>query len=178
MHLVFCQVLFREAMASPETNLHRLNLLDPASSSLVLDTFNSTQEDFPESSSCLHDLFEAQADIHPAAACIKCEGMPTLSYGAVDIRANELAHLLIEMGINKEDTVAIMFQRCADLVSHMTLRLQFPVLALCSPYHEALYLLQLTLPNPWPDERPAQAWHSCLNCMAHEQASMTLSSWS
>lgn len=110
-------MLLKEAVASPETPLHQLNLLDPASSSLVLDTFNSTQEDFPESSSCLHELFEAQADLYSAAPCIKCEGVPALSYEALDIRANELAHLLIEMGINKEDTVAIMFQRCADLVS-------------------------------------------------------------
>ena len=131
MHLSPQQVLLREALASPETNVHRLNLLDSASSSLVLDTFNSTQEDFPESSSCLHELFEAQADINSTAPCIKCEGMPTLSYGAVDIRANELAHLLIEMGINTEDTVAIMFQRCADLVSQLRLRL-YILLWLCA----------------------------------------------
>ena len=65
----------------------------------------------------MHELFEVQTDIRPTAPCIKCEDMPVLSYQAVDVRANELAHLLIEMGTNKEDIVAIMFERCAELVS-------------------------------------------------------------
>ena len=114
----FCaplQVLFKEAVASPGANVHHLTLLDQASSTLVLDTFNSTQGTFPESS-CVHELFEAQADTNPTAPCIKYKGMPTLSYKAVDARANQLAHLLIKMGINKEDTVAIMFERCPELV--------------------------------------------------------------
>ena len=110
------QVLLTAAVASPHAIVHQLPLLDQASSTLILDTFNSAQGPFPEAL-CVHELFEVQADIRPTAPCIKCEGMPVLSYQAVDVRANELAHLLIEMGINKEDVVAIMFERCADLVS-------------------------------------------------------------
>ncbi len=109
------QVLLKEAVASPGANIYHLTLLDPASSTLVLDTFNSTQGTFPDTL-CLHELFEAQADANPTAPCIKAKGMSTLSYKAVEARANQLAHLLINMGIKKEDTVAIMFERCPELV--------------------------------------------------------------
>ena len=110
------QVLFKEAVASPGANVHHLTLLDPASSTLVLDTFNSTQGTFPEAS-CMHELFEAQVDANPTAPCIKFKGMPTLNYQAVEVRSNQLAHKLIKMGIKREDTVAIMFERCPELVS-------------------------------------------------------------
>lgn len=120
------QVLFKEAVAAPGANVHQLTLLDQASSTLVLDTFNSTQGTFPESS-CIHELFEAQADTNPTAPCIRYKGMPTLSYKSVDTRANQLAHLLIKMGINKEDTVAILFERCPELVSSLQMHVCLPL---------------------------------------------------
>ena len=92
------QVVLKDAVTSPGANIYQLNLLDAASGTLVLDTFNSTQGTFPDSS-CLHELFEAQAEANPTAPCIKAKGMSILTYKAVEARANQLAHLLISMGI-------------------------------------------------------------------------------
>ena len=59
---------------------------------------------------CLHELFEAQADRRPEALAIAC-GERTLSYSAVELRANQMAHYLRRFGVGPGAFVGIAFER-------------------------------------------------------------------
>jgi amino acid adenylation domain-containing protein len=64
---------------------------------------------------CLHQLVEAQVDVHPdAVAVVDCVGPHT--YLDVDRRANHLAHELIESGVGPGSVVALQLDRTVDLV--------------------------------------------------------------
>ncbi|SEC47016.1 non-ribosomal peptide synthase domain TIGR01720/amino acid adenylation domain-containing protein [Amycolatopsis tolypomycina] len=60
-------------------------------------------------------LFQAQVARTPAAPALTGDG-GTLTYAAVNARANRLARLLIRRGAGPEDVVALVLPRSADLV--------------------------------------------------------------
>ncbi|QBE63372.1 non-ribosomal peptide synthetase/type I polyketide synthase [Pseudoduganella lutea] len=63
---------------------------------------------------CLHRLCEAQAARDPDAVALRC-GLETMTFGALDARANRLAHALLARGVRPEDRVAVCLPRTADL---------------------------------------------------------------
>ncbi|WP_228864668.1 non-ribosomal peptide synthetase [Xenorhabdus sp. PB30.3] len=76
--------------------------------------FNATQADFPPQA-LIHDLFEQQVARTPDALAVLFEEQ-TLSYAALNRRANQLAHYLIELGIQPDDRVAICVERSLEMV--------------------------------------------------------------
>ncbi|MGW2478180.1 amino acid adenylation domain-containing protein, partial [Streptomyces sp. NPDC001665] len=60
-------------------------------------------------------LFERQVRATPDALALT-DGATTLTYGALNARANRLAHALIERGVGPEQLVALALPRSADLV--------------------------------------------------------------
>ena len=63
----------------------------------------------------LPELFEAAATRRPDALALIC-GETTLSYAALDARANRLARLLAAEGIGAEEVVALALPRSVDMV--------------------------------------------------------------
>ncbi len=77
--------------------------------------FNSTEHAFPDQVS-IQELIEAQVEKFPAATAVFCEhdkvfGMASLTYGELNARANQLAHLLRAQGAGPDRIVAIMVER-------------------------------------------------------------------
>ena len=67
-------------------------------------------------SPCLHEIFEqrvAEAPDHPA---VSFEGK-TLSYDALNRRANQIAHFLRERGVGRETLVGLCLDRSLDTVT-------------------------------------------------------------
>ena len=64
---------------------------------------------------CLHRLFEAEAEARPDAAAVTFEGR-TLSYAALNARANRLARRLRALGVGPETFVGIYADRSAEMV--------------------------------------------------------------
>ncbi|MEN3541004.1 Pls/PosA family non-ribosomal peptide synthetase [Microbispora sp. ZYX-F-249] len=58
----------------------------------------------------LHHVFEARCDLTPGATALEC-GQLTLTYAALDARANRLAHLLRDLGVGCGSRVAILLPR-------------------------------------------------------------------
>ncbi|WP_169948019.1 Pls/PosA family non-ribosomal peptide synthetase [Microbispora sp. H11081] len=58
----------------------------------------------------LHHVFEARCDLTPEATALEC-GRLRLTYAALDVRANRLAHLLRALGIGPGSRVAILLPR-------------------------------------------------------------------
>ncbi|EIC67541.1 non-ribosomal peptide synthetase [Mycobacteroides abscessus] len=64
---------------------------------------------------CLHHLIEQQAAQRPDAAVVQLDET-VLSYGELNKRANQLAHLLRAHGIGPERTVGVLAERSVELI--------------------------------------------------------------
>jgi amino acid adenylation domain-containing protein len=108
-------VLLDAMTAHPEAPVASLALLDAASRDHVLHGLNQTARDYP-AGELLHQLFEAQAARMPSATALVFEG-ETLSYEALNRRANGIAHRLLALGAAPGDRVAICAERGFDMVA-------------------------------------------------------------
>ncbi|MBT0964145.1 non-ribosomal peptide synthetase [Denitromonas iodatirespirans] len=80
----------------------------------VIEGLNATRNDYL-STKCVHELFEAQA-MRAGQAPALAHGNETLTYQEVNVRANRLAHHLIQLGVTPDSRVAICVHRGPDLV--------------------------------------------------------------
>ncbi|SFB04749.1 non-ribosomal peptide synthase domain TIGR01720/amino acid adenylation domain-containing protein [Amycolatopsis marina] len=64
---------------------------------------------------CFADLFESQVTQTPNATAV-LSGDDALSYAELNARANQLADLLIEQGVNRSDIVALVLPKSVDAV--------------------------------------------------------------
>ena len=69
---------------------------------------------FPEKK-CVHELFELQAERLPNATALVF-GNQSLTYGELDMKANQLAHYLRLNGVTGESLVAICVERSFEMI--------------------------------------------------------------
>ncbi|RKH63065.1 amino acid adenylation domain-containing protein, partial [Corallococcus llansteffanensis] len=108
------QVLLEEAVARPEQRLSRLPLLTAPERQRLLVDWNDTRSDYPRDASIV-DVFAEQVAKHRDAVALEF-GDQTLTYGALDERANQLAWHLRERGVVAEERVALCVERSLELV--------------------------------------------------------------
>ncbi|WP_086956409.1 non-ribosomal peptide synthetase, partial [Xenorhabdus innexi] len=90
---------------APETSVQALKILPEAEHTLLLKTWNTTETAYPDQL-CIHQLFERQAEKTPDATALVYENQ-SVSYAELNIRANRLAHQLVELGVTPDQRVAI-----------------------------------------------------------------------
>ncbi|MCF5710646.1 amino acid adenylation domain-containing protein, partial [Pseudomonas syringae] len=128
--LEYATALFSEATASRYTRylervlrglvtheripVTRIELLDTQERQRMLSDLNSTHAAYPNTVTA-HHLFEARVAAQPQAIALVCEGQ-SLSYAQLNVRANHVAHALIEMGIGPDDRVALCVERGVDML--------------------------------------------------------------
>ncbi len=100
--------------ADPQLPVADLPILPPAERTLVVEQFSATDTAFSPDI-CIHQHFEAQAARTPDATAIVFEDR-LLSYAALDARANQVAQVLVEMGIKPGQVVGLNLGRSLDLV--------------------------------------------------------------
>ncbi|RYZ42469.1 MAG: non-ribosomal peptide synthetase, partial [Myxococcaceae bacterium] len=108
------QVLLETAVATPDTRLSALPMLTETEHQQVLVAWNDTRAPLP-SDTCIHHLFEAQAQRTPDAPALGFEGA-WLSYRELDARSNQLAHHLRTLGVGPEVRVGLCAERSLELV--------------------------------------------------------------
>ncbi|HJU39434.1 MAG TPA: amino acid adenylation domain-containing protein, partial [Tahibacter sp.] len=91
-----------------------LPVLTDAERRQLLVDFNDTAVDDPQGQ-LVHERFEAQAAATPDAVALVCDGA-SLTYDALNRRANRLAHALIALGVAPDDRVALCLERGVDMV--------------------------------------------------------------
>ena len=64
---------------------------------------------------CLHELLEARARSCPDAIAVECDGQ-SLTYGELDARANQLARVLRQSGVQAESLVGICLDRSPQMM--------------------------------------------------------------
>ena len=92
--LLHLRTLLEAIAANPERPLSQLPMMTGAEQRQVLVEWNDTRADFPLAS-CVHHLFEQQAERTPDAVAVTCSG-DELTYADLNHRANQLAYSLAE----------------------------------------------------------------------------------
>ncbi|HEX6293433.1 MAG TPA: amino acid adenylation domain-containing protein, partial [Herpetosiphonaceae bacterium] len=112
------QMLLAGIVADPNQAITALPLLTTSEQALLLQTWNATEAAYPQDQ-CVHTLIEAQAMRTPDAVALVC-GAETLTYAALDQRANQLAHHLRSLGVGGcpqgEVRVGVCLHRSLDLL--------------------------------------------------------------
>ena len=108
------QTLLEGIVAHPEHRLTDFPLLTEAERHQILVEWNDTTADYPQDT-CLHELFETWAEQTPDAVAVVCNGQQ-LTYGALNRRANQLAHYLRALGVGPEVCVGLCVERSLELV--------------------------------------------------------------
>ncbi|WP_394831350.1 amino acid adenylation domain-containing protein [Pendulispora rubella] len=98
----------------PELALSRIPLLDEAERHVVLTAFNDTARDYG-TERLLHEHIEEQVERSPHRIAVSFEEQ-TLTYAALDERANQLAHYLIAAGVKPDTLVGVYAERSTKLV--------------------------------------------------------------
>ncbi|NUB44948.1 LLM class flavin-dependent oxidoreductase [Fertoebacter nigrum] len=106
---------FADAMATAgDAPVAQLPLLPDAERAQVLHGWNATATDY-DRSLCVHQAFEAQVLRSPDATAIVFEA-ESLTYAALNARANRAAHVLIAMGVTPGTLVGLCTRRSLDLL--------------------------------------------------------------
>ena len=109
----FANVL-RQMSYAPAQACDDIELMGGSERQQVLQGFNATQTPFPDGL-LVHQLFESQARRTPDAMALAF-GSDTLSYAALNARANRLAHALRERGVGPDVRVGVCAERSLEMV--------------------------------------------------------------
>lgn len=120
IHRHICNLLF-DGIANPNKKLHELNILTPEEQQKLLYTFNDTAVEYPKDK-CVHQLFEEQVERTPDKTAIIFKDT-SLSYFELNELVQKYADILVSLGINKGNVVAVHLER-----SHRLIVLQLAVL--------------------------------------------------
>jgi len=105
--------LLETVVADPDTPISGIDLLSAEERCQLLVDYNNTTASLPVA--CLPALFETQVASTPDAPAVIC-GDATVTYAALNTRANRLAHALMARGVGPEHIVGLALPRGVDLV--------------------------------------------------------------
>ncbi|MEO8380765.1 MAG: amino acid adenylation domain-containing protein, partial [Acidobacteriota bacterium] len=106
--------LLEAMVADAAAGVETLPILSATERKQLLYGFNATQAEYPKDT-LIHELFEQQGAGKPDAVAVVFEDQ-SLSYGELNARANQLAHELIDRGVQPDDRVAICAERGLEMV--------------------------------------------------------------
>ena len=106
-------VVAQLAQLPGDTPLTSVSALTDAERTQVLHGWNATAA--PRNPTTIHQAFEAQVAKTPDAVALVCEA-ESLTYAALNARANKVAHALIGMGVSPGTLVGLCTRRSLDLL--------------------------------------------------------------
>src|SRR5581483_8468746 len=109
----FC-VLLEAVAANPEVRLRQLPLLTQAERDQLVTEWNRTERVFP-ADQCLHQLFETQTQSRPDRVAVTL-GNRQLTYRELNERSNQVAHFLIQQGVEPGSLVGIYIERSLEMM--------------------------------------------------------------
>jgi amino acid adenylation domain-containing protein len=107
--------LVEQVIADPARHLKDYRLATDAERALMIREWNRTEQSYPEGSRT-DELVAAQAQRTPRAIAVSI-GARRLSYGALDARANQIAHYLRQLGVTSGARVGICLERSTDMLA-------------------------------------------------------------
>lgn len=111
--------ILKALTADIEKKIADIEIMSEEENRNVLYTFNDTQAEYPEDKTII-ELFEAQVERTPEHIAVAYDdpslGNQTLTYKALNERANQLARVLTSKGVQPDSAVGIMMGRSLDMV--------------------------------------------------------------
>jgi amino acid adenylation domain-containing protein len=111
-------LLLEHAAARPALPLRDLPLVSAEEAAALVAASGASFKDWAAPELGVHDLVAAQAACDPGAIAVIWDGR-RLSYGELDMRANQVAHALIALGAKPDSLIALHMERGIDLVAAM-----------------------------------------------------------
>jgi natural product biosynthesis luciferase-like monooxygenase protein len=109
------ETLLAEAVARPEIAVSGLNLLPETEKRQLLELSAGPAKTYARTA-CVHQQFEAQAARTPNATAVTFQNT-SLTYVALETRANQIANTLIGNGVQPGDLVAVCVKRSTEMVA-------------------------------------------------------------
>ena len=109
------EVLLSHITVSPESPVLSLPLVSVAQRQHMQQKARADRQTTIDPSSSISGTFESFARKSPDAPAIISE-QGTLSYAELNAKANQLAHYLIQQGVEPGELVGVSFTRCPDLI--------------------------------------------------------------
>lgn len=108
------ETLLQSTVNQPSATISELEILNSCELQQLLVEFNNTQVDYPKNK-CIHQLFEEQVEKTPNKIAVSFNSQQ-LTYNELNIRANQLANYLRQLGIKPEVLVGICVERSLDMI--------------------------------------------------------------
>lgn len=108
------KTLLQSIVTDSDQQVASISLMDEAERALI-DSWNRTARPYSRNAS-VHSIFEERAGLAPEATALRFQQL-TVSYNALNKRANQIAHYLQGEGIKPGDFVGICLDRSPDLIA-------------------------------------------------------------
>ncbi|MBW4560439.1 MAG: amino acid adenylation domain-containing protein [Mojavia pulchra JT2-VF2] len=108
------QTLLEGIVANPEQHVSKLPLLTLDEQQQLLGKCNNTEAEYLWDK-CIHELFEEQVELRPNAVAVVFEEQH-LTYRELNIKANQLAHYLQNLGVGPDVLVGICVERSLEMI--------------------------------------------------------------
>ncbi|MCB4762296.1 MAG: amino acid adenylation domain-containing protein, partial [Sulfurovum sp.] len=95
-------------------SITNISILPKQEEQQLLIEYNDTKVDYPKEKT-IHQLFEAQVKLNPENVAVVYED-EELTYKQLNTKSNQLAHYLIEQGVEPDSLVAICVDRSLDMM--------------------------------------------------------------
>jgi amino acid adenylation domain-containing protein/non-ribosomal peptide synthase protein (TIGR01720 family) len=110
------QQLITAIVTQPNSRLYELSLLTASEYQQLVVANNATAMDYVgQVEGGMHHLFEQQVTKNPDAIALVF-GTQSLSYEALNQRANQVAHYLLTLGIRPDNSVAVCMERSVEMI--------------------------------------------------------------
>lgn len=109
--------LLWHAIDNPERNINKIEMLPESEKYKLLYEFNNTRADYPKDKT-LQQLFEEQVERNPDSVALVFEDK-TMTYGELNQKANQLAYVLRDKGVQPDEIIALMMEQSFDVVVGM-----------------------------------------------------------
>jgi amino acid adenylation domain-containing protein len=106
--------LIESIIKNPDANISELEILSDRVQQQILVEFNQTQATYPQDK-CIHELFEQQVQQTPNNIAVVFDN-EQLTYNQLNIRANQLANYLQQIGIVPGMLVGIYLERSLEMI--------------------------------------------------------------
>ncbi|WP_343780302.1 amino acid adenylation domain-containing protein [Virgibacillus salarius] len=106
--------ILTKVCTQPTTILSEINILTEYEQHQLLQEFNQTNADYPKDKS-VHTLFEEQAEKNPHHIAVVCADQK-VTYQELNKKANQLARVLRQQGVQNEAIVGLIMDRSIDMI--------------------------------------------------------------
>ncbi|MGE5339998.1 MAG: amino acid adenylation domain-containing protein, partial [Candidatus Omnitrophota bacterium] len=132
-------------LSDPSQTLSAIDLLPEDEKQKLLVDFNNVETDYPVDRP-IHRFFEDQVRRTPDRIAVVDPSGATLTYDALNRKANGLARLLQKNGVGKESVVGIMMEPSIDMIAGLLAILKaggaYLPIDVGVPAHRALFMLE------------------------------------